>query len=111
MFDPYSFCLVVAGLILHLVWGSEDFNTSWVFGFLAALGLELAWEIIGNTPLVLQRIRSNNGTCGEYAGNNPNSGLARLSVNTTVKVTPYRTSLVTSSPALSATFWAQPSLL
>ena len=59
---------MVAGLILHLLWGSEDFNTSWVFGFLVALGLELAWEIIGNTPLVLERIRSNNGTCGEYAG-------------------------------------------
>ena len=73
VFDPYSFCLVVAGLILHLTWGSEDFNT-WILGFLAALGLELAWEIIGNTPLVLARIRSNNGTCGEYAGNKSSLG-------------------------------------
>ena len=68
VFDPYSFCLVVAGLILHLVWGSQDSNT-WILGFLAALGLELAWEIIGNSPVVVARIRSNNGTCGEYAGN------------------------------------------
>merc|ERR1712154_174985 len=67
VFDPYSFCLVVAGLILHLVWGSQDFNT-WILGFLAALGLELAWEIIGNSPVVVARIRSNNGTCGEYSG-------------------------------------------
>ena len=67
MFDPYSFCLVVAGLILHLVWGSDDVNT-WIFGFLAALGLELAWEIVGNTQIVLARIRNNNGTSGDYAG-------------------------------------------
>merc|ERR1711936_817651 len=67
VFDPYSFCLVVAGLLLHLVWGTDNID-NWIFGFLAALAVELAWEVIGNTPLVLKRIRSNNGTCGEYAG-------------------------------------------
>jgi len=67
VFDPYSFCLVVAGLLLHLVWGTDNIDT-WIFGFLAAIGLELVWEIVGNTPVVLNRIRNNNGACGEYTG-------------------------------------------
>ena len=67
MFDPYSFCLVVAGLLLHLLWGTDSLDT-WVIGFVAAVALELVWELIGNTPLVLKRIRNNNGACGEYIG-------------------------------------------
>lgn len=67
MFDPYSFCLVVAGLLLHLLWGTDSLDT-WVIGFVAAIALELVWELIGNTPLVLKRIRDNNGACGEYIG-------------------------------------------
>ena len=67
MFDPYSFCLVVAGLLLHLLWGTDNLDT-WVIGFVAAVALELVWELIGNTPLVLKRIRNNNGACGEYIG-------------------------------------------
>ena len=68
VFDPYSFCLVVAGLLLHLLWGTDNIDT-WIFGFLAAISLELVWEVLSNTPLVLKRLRSNNGNCGEYAGN------------------------------------------
>ena len=67
MFDPYSFCLVVAGLLLHLLWGTDSIDT-WAIGFGAAVGLELFWELVGNTPLVLKRIRNNNGACGEYIG-------------------------------------------
>ena len=67
MFDPYSCCLVVAGLLLHLLWGTDSLDT-WVIGFVAAVALELVWELIGNTPLVLKRIRNNNGACGEYIG-------------------------------------------
>ena len=68
MFDPYSFCLVVVGLVFHLLWGTDDID-QWIYGFLLALGLELVWEIVGNTQVVLKRIRENNGTCGEYIGN------------------------------------------
>ena len=68
MFDPYSFCLVVVGLVFHLLWGTDDID-QWIYGFLLALGLELVWEIVGNTPAVLKRIRENNGTSGEYIGN------------------------------------------
>merc|ERR1712142_1247251 len=67
VFDPYSFCLVVAGLLCHLLWGTEELD-SWLPGFLLAIGLELIWEIIGNTKFVLARIRNNNGTSGEYLG-------------------------------------------
>eukprot|EP00092_Neocalanus_flemingeri_P017546 GFUD01018984.1.p1 GENE.GFUD01018984.1~~GFUD01018984.1.p1 ORF type:complete len:201 (+),score=52.98 GFUD01018984.1:48-605(+) len=67
VFDPYSFCLVVVGLVFHLLWGTDDID-QWIFGFLLALGLELVWEIVGNTPVVLKRIRENNGTSGEYIG-------------------------------------------
>merc|ERR1711953_1477616 len=28
MFDPYSFCLLVLGLVLHLLWGTDNFGTS-----------------------------------------------------------------------------------
>ena len=68
MFDPYSFCLLVLGLVFHLLWGTEDID-QWIYGFLLALGLELVWEIVGNTQVVLRRIRENNGTSGEYIGN------------------------------------------
>ena len=68
VFDPYSFCLVVVGLVFHLLWGTDDID-QWIYGFLLALGLELVWEIVGNTQVVLKRIRENNGTSGEYIGN------------------------------------------
>merc|ERR1712013_730237 len=34
----------------------------------AALGLELLWEVVGNSQYVLKRIRDNSGTSGEYSG-------------------------------------------
>jgi len=67
MFDPYSFCLLVLGLLFQLFWGTDDCNT-WVLGFLLALGLELLWEVVGNSQYVLKRIRDNSGTSGEYSG-------------------------------------------
>jgi len=67
MFDPYSFCLIVLGLLFHLLWGSEDID-NWIFGFLVALGVELVLEIVGNSQFVLKRIRDNSGTSGEYIG-------------------------------------------
>ena len=67
MFDPYSFCLVVLGLVLHLLWGTDDIDY-WVYGFLGALVLELVLEVVGNSQFVLERIRNNSGTSGEYIG-------------------------------------------
>ena len=67
MLDPYSFCLLVLGLVFQLLWGTDDCDT-WIFGFLLALGLELLWEVIGNSQFVLKRIRDNSGTSGEYIG-------------------------------------------
>ena len=67
MFDPYSFCLVVLGLVFHLLWGTDDIDL-WVYGFLAAILIELGLEVIGNSQFVLKRIRNNSGTSGEYIG-------------------------------------------
>ena len=67
MFDPYSFCLVVLGLVFHLLWGTDDIDY-WIYGFLAALLIELGLEVVGNSQFVLKRIRNNSGTSGEYTG-------------------------------------------
>merc|ERR1712154_748274 len=67
MFDPYSFCLLVLGLFLHLLWGTDNIG-NWVFGFVAAVLVELVWELIGNSSFILKRIKQNSGTSGEYNG-------------------------------------------
>merc|ERR1711879_993452 len=67
MFDPYSFCLLVLGLFLHLLWGTDNVG-NWVFGFVAAVLVELVWELIGNSNFILKRIKNNSGTSGEYNG-------------------------------------------
>merc|ERR1712141_581254 len=54
MFDPYSFCLVVLGLVFHLLWGTDDIDL-WVYGFLAAILIELGLEVIGNSQFVLKK--------------------------------------------------------
>merc|ERR1712141_785801 len=64
MFDPYSFCLLVLGLFLHLLWGTDNIG-NWVFGFVAAVLVELVWELIGNSNFILKRIKNNSGTSGE----------------------------------------------
>ena len=67
MLDPYSFVILVLGLVLHLLWGTDNIG-NWVFGFLGAILVELVWEIIGNSSYVLKRIKANSGTSGEYNG-------------------------------------------
>ena len=67
MLDPYSFCLLALGLLLHLIWGTDNIG-NWIFGFVAAILVELVWEIIGNSSFVLKRIKNNSGTSGEYNG-------------------------------------------
>ena len=106
MFDPYSFCLIVLGLLFHLLWGTDDIDY-WIFGFLAALLLELLLEIIGNSQFVLKRIRNNSGTSGEYIGKlGKIEKIFKLNKNVDYQVTPFRISLVTSSPLDWATSWA-----
>merc|ERR1719336_204590 len=67
MFDPYSFCLVVVGLLLHLLWGTDHIDT-WGYGFLAAVIAELGHKVVINSQFVLRQIRNNSGTSGEYIG-------------------------------------------
>ena len=75
MLDPYSFVILVLGLLLHLIWGTDNIG-NWVFGFLAAILVELVWEIIGNSSIVLKRIKANSGTSGEYNGKTENYNLS-----------------------------------
>ena len=106
MFDPYSFCLIVLGLLFHLLWGTDDIDY-WIYGFLAALLLELVLEIVGNSQFVLKRIRNNSGTSGEYIGKTAKRGnIEKLKENNHCQGTPFRISLVTSSPLDWATSWA-----
>merc|ERR1712226_579017 len=46
MFDPYSFCLLVLGMFLHLLWGTDNIG-NWVFGFVSrhAYGRWRAWAL------------------------------------------------------------------
>ena len=76
MFDPYSFCLLVLGLFLHLLWGTDNIG-NWVFGFVAAVLVELVWELIGNSNFILKRIKNNSGTSGEYNGEELQPGVSR----------------------------------
>ena len=105
MFDPYSFCLIVLGLIFHLLWGTDDIDY-WIFGFLAALLLELVLEIVGNSQFILKRIRKNSGTSGEYIGKTGQRGIILKIKKKTCQVTPFRISLETFSPLDLATSWA-----
>lgn len=94
VFDPYSFCLVVLGLVFHLLWGTDEID-HWLYGFLLALGLELVWEVVGNTRWVVERFRENNGAAGDY------TGIAIIVMHCLVhifQVTPYRTFLETCFP-------------
>merc|ERR1712079_915382 len=36
MLDPYSFVILVLGLVLHLLWGTDNLG-NWVFGFLDSI--------------------------------------------------------------------------
>ena len=105
MFDPYSFCLIVLGLLFHLLWGTEDVD-NWIFGFLVAIGVELILEIIGNSQFVLKRIRNNSGTSGEYIGRivmTCNQFFSSL-IYLMFQVTPSKTYLATSCPVVWAMF-------
>ena len=110
MFDPYSFCLLVLGLFLHLLWGTDNIG-NWVFGFVAAVLVELVWELIGNSTFILKRIKNNSGTSGEYNGLElKHSAVYRNKKKYLLQVTPFRIFWATFSPAPLVTSLAQSSL-
>merc|ERR1712241_91017 len=53
---------------LPLISHSTDNIGNCVFGFVAAVLVELVWELIGNSNFILKRIKQNSGTSGEYNG-------------------------------------------
>jgi uncharacterized protein DUF2585 len=65
--DWYSFSHIVHGLIFYAALGLVARRTPIQWRFLAALVVEGAWEIIENTPLVIDRYRETAAALG-YTG-------------------------------------------
>merc|ERR1712215_565275 len=76
MFDPYSFTHVLHGVIFQRAFGC--LFSSIQSGFLKCMCLELGWEIIENSPLVMRRFRENSGTSGQYKGDSVQNILGDL---------------------------------
>lgn len=58
LLDPYSLTHFVKGLLCCglVFWVLPKFP--WTWGLLLAIGLEAAWEVIENSPLVIERYRT-----------------------------------------------------
>ena len=66
MFDPYSFTHLLHGFIFQLILGR--FLSFFHGGFLICILLELSWEVLENSELVMKKFRENSGTSGQYKG-------------------------------------------
>ena len=58
IFDWYSFSHLIHGFIFYLVTWALLPNTPLLWRFALALGVECTWEIIENTPFVIDRYRA-----------------------------------------------------
>jgi hypothetical protein len=65
--DWYSFSHVVHGLVFYALLWLVARRTSVEWRFLAALAVEAAWEVIENTPMVIDRYRTATAALG-YTG-------------------------------------------
>ena len=65
-FDPYSFTHVLHGVIFQPILSRTI--PSFPGSFLSCLGIELCWEILENSEMVMKRYRENSGTSGQYHG-------------------------------------------
>ena len=66
MFDPYSFTHVLHGVIFQPIL-SRVMQSS-LGGFLSCMLLELGWEVLENSAMMMRRFRENSGTSGQYKG-------------------------------------------
>lgn len=66
MADPYTFTHVLHGVLFY--WMLLPFRRRWTLEhrFLAATLIEAAWEILENTPLVIERYRNNTMSLDYY---------------------------------------------
>jgi len=73
LFDPYSFTHVTHGiliyLLLHLVARRQPLRTR----FILAVAVESAWEVLENTPMVINRYRAATMALGYYGDSVLNS--------------------------------------
>eukprot|EP00092_Neocalanus_flemingeri_P021326 GFUD01023114.1.p1 GENE.GFUD01023114.1~~GFUD01023114.1.p1 ORF type:complete len:170 (-),score=34.74 GFUD01023114.1:11-520(-) len=75
LFDPYSLTHVLHGLIFQLVLARIF---SFPVGFLICVLIELCWEILENSELIMRRFRENSGTSSEYKGDSVQNILGDL---------------------------------
>ena len=79
LLDWYSLSHIVHGLLFYaLLWlllGRIDVN----WRFLAALGIEATWEVIENTPMVIDRYRATTAAIG-YTGDSVLNSLSDISM-------------------------------
>ena len=57
VFDPYSFTHVLHGILFYGIIARLFSRMSFAWRLCLAIGLEAAWEVIENTPLIIQRYR------------------------------------------------------
>lgn len=77
LLDPYSFSHVLHGFLFWwlLAWLAPRLNVGW--RFVAALGLEACWEILENSPWVIERYRQATAAVG-YSGDTVINALGDL---------------------------------
>jgi hypothetical protein len=74
LLDPYTFTHILHGVLLYAVlWLllSNRMAASW--RFVLALGLECAWEVFENTPMVIDKYRTETISLGYYGDSISNS--------------------------------------
>jgi hypothetical protein len=75
LFDPYTFSHVLHGVIFYwaLRWLVPRWPLHW--RLIAALGIEIFWELLENSPIVIERYRQTTASL-DYAGDSILNSLA-----------------------------------
>lgn len=73
LFDPYSLSHVLHGFIFFYLLQSLRKKTTMPWLVFAALMIEIAWEILENTPLVINRYRTETASLNYYGDSILNS--------------------------------------
>lgn len=77
--DWYSLSHIVHGFLFYLLllWAAREWSVDWRFA--AAMGIEAAWEVIENTPMIIDRYREATAALG-YTGDSILNSLADIAM-------------------------------
>jgi hypothetical protein len=77
--DWYSFSHVVHGFLFYVLlkWAAPSWPTGWRFA--AAMAIEAAWEVLENTPMIIDRYREATAALG-YEGDSILNSLADIAM-------------------------------